>query len=261
MAILEIRGLAVDFKGFRAIDGVDMDVERGELRVIIGPNGAGKSTLMDLITAKTRPTAGSVTFDGADITGLDISDISARRGIGRKFQGPNIFGAMTALENVELALNGHNTLIKALFYRRTRQTLEQIDAALARVGLYEKRGLPAGALSHGEKQWLEICMLLAQNPKLMILDEPTTGMTAEETYKTGELIMGMSGEHTIIVAEHDMDFVRQVASTVTVLHQGRVLAEGGIADVERDPRVVAVYLKDSDSAEDGQESVKGASGA
>ncbi|MDR1589815.1 MAG: urea ABC transporter ATP-binding protein UrtD [Oscillospiraceae bacterium] len=251
MAILEVRSLAVSFKGFRAIDGVDMDVERGELRVIIGPNGAGKSTLMDLITAKTRPTSGSVIFDGADITGLDISAISSRHGIGRKFQGPNIFGGMTVLENVELALKGHGTLIKALFYRRTRRTLELIAGALERVGLYEKRDLPAGILSHGEKQWLEISMLLAQSPKLMILDEPTTGMTAEETYKTGELIMGLSGEHTIIAAEHDMDFVRQVASTVTVLHQGKVLAEGSIADVERDPRVVAVYLRD-DGLESGE---------
>jgi urea transport system ATP-binding protein len=247
-AILEVKNLSVDFKGFQAIDGISMTIDEGELRVIIGPNGAGKSTLMDLITSKTIPKFGAVIFRGNDITGKQISDISANHEIGRKFQGPNIFNEMTVYENIEIALKGHNTLVKSLFYRRTKEIREQIDSTLKLINLYEKRDMTATILSHGEKQWLEIGMVLVQNPKLIILDEPTTGMTADETYKTGELIKGMLDSHTVIVAEHDMDFVRQVAQTITVLHQGKVLAEGPLSEIEKDSKVVQVYLKDDEEA-------------
>jgi len=241
--ILHLKNLSVSFKGFKAIDNVDMSVEKGELRVIIGPNGAGKSTLMDLITGKTKPSAGCIMFNGTDITNKRSYDISGRHSIGRKFQGPNLFDNMTVYENIEVALKGHATVIKTFIYRKTPEISENIDTILKQINLYEKKHLMAASLSHGERQWLEMGMVMAQNPELIILDEPTAGMTAEETYKTGEMIKTLLGKHTVIVVEHDMDFVRQVARRVTVLHQGRVLAEGPFKEIENDPRVIQVYLK------------------
>lgn len=244
MALLEVKDLSVSFNGFKAIEGVDMSIEKGELRVIIGPNGAGKTTFMDLVTGKTKPTRGKVIFEGHDITGKKPSEIASKYKIGRKFQGPNVFENMTVYENVEIALGGYTSIIKAFLYRRSAKVKEKIKEILKSIQLWDVRDVMATELSHGQRQWLEIGMVIAQSPKLIILDEPTAGMTAEETYKTGEMIKAMAGEQTIIVVEHDMDFVQQVAQTVTVLHQGQLLAEGTFDEVSNNPSVIQVYLKD-----------------
>ncbi len=241
--ILETKELTVDFNGFKAMTDLDFSLKKGELRVILGPNGAGKTTFMDLITGKTKPTKGSVFFKGEDITGKHPHEI-ALLGVGRKFQGPNIFDNMTVLENIEVSVKGSNKIIQSLFHRKSKEDKEAIDNILTQIGLIDKKQYPANILSHGEKQWLEIGMLLALDPELIILDEPTTGMTADETYKTGEMVQQMLGDRTILVVEHDMEFVRQIAKTVTVLHQGRFLAEGSLNEIENNPRVQEVYLKE-----------------
>ncbi len=242
--ILEIKNIAVDFKGFRAVDEVSLSLKEGELRTIIGPNGAGKSTLIDLITSKTRSKSGKIIFRGKNITNRTPSEIAYVHGIGRKFQGPNVFGDMTVFENIEMALRGYNRIWKNIFYKRDQEMEEKMQGILALIGLGEKQDEVVACLSHGEKQWVEIGMVLAQDAKLIILDEPTTGMTADETYKTGEMIKGMLDRHTIIVSEHDMDFVRQVAQTVTVMNQGKILAEGSFEEIQNNPEVIRVYLKD-----------------
>lgn len=242
--LLEVKGLGVEFSGFKAIEGVDMKIEDGEIRVIIGPNGAGKTTFMDLVTGKTKPSTGTVIFNGHNITGKDPSEIASKYKIGRKFQGPNVFDNMTVYENIEIALKGHTSIWKTLTYRRDQKQKEEIKNILKRIELYDMQEIMATELSHGQRQWLEIGMVMAQSPKLIILDEPTAGMTADETYKTGEMIKELAGEHTIIVVEHDMAFVRQVAKTVTVLHQGRLLAQGLFEEVEKNPEVIQVYLKE-----------------
>ena len=241
--LLRVEHLSVEFKKFKALTDVNLTVNKGEVRVVIGPNGAGKSTLMDLICGRTKPTSGKVFFDGVDITGKEPYDISAKYGIGRKFQNPNIFNMLTVYENIEVALRGFNTVLKAITFRRTPEVKEKIDRVLEMIKLSEKRNIIASSLSHGERQWLEIGMVIAQDPKLIILDEPTAGMTAAETYKTGEMIKELLA---------DMDFVKQVAQTVTVLHHGQLLAEGTFDEVEKDPRVIQVYLKD-DSDEEAKE--------
>jgi urea transport system ATP-binding protein len=248
--LLSAENLSVSFSGFYAIRDVDFAIEEGELRVVIGPNGAGKTTLMDLITGKTRPTRGRIFFDGHNITGLSSSVISSKHRIGRKFQGPNVFDMLSSEENIEIALHGYNTVWRAFLYRRDAETETRIREILRETGLLEKRGMNAALLSHGERQWLEIGMAIAQQPKLLILDEPTAGMTAAETRKTGEMIRALRGRMTVIVVEHDMEFVRQVAEHVTVLHQGSVLAEGSFAEIETNPEVIRVYLKDE--TEDAQ---------
>ena len=248
--LLRVEHLSVSFNQFKAIDDVSLAVNRGELRVIIGPNGAGKTTLMDLITGKTRPTAGKIILNGHDITGRSESEIASRHKIGRKFQGPNLFDSMTAYENIEVALKGYCSLARSFFFRKNRRIEQKINEVLQSVSLYEKREVMASFLSHGERQWLEIGMVMAQDPELIILDEPTAGMTADETRKTGEMILRLLGDHTVIVVEHDMDFVRQVARTVTVLHQGQLLAEGPYGEIEKDPRVIQVYLKDDKAGEE-----------
>jgi urea transport system ATP-binding protein len=212
--------------------------------VVIGPNGAGKTTLMDLITGKTRPTRGRVYFDGHNITGLAPSKISAKYRIGRKFQGPNLFENISVRENIEIALHGHSTVLRTLTYRRDADAEARIGGILEQIGLAGKSEMNAAALSHGERQWLEIGMVIAQEPKLLILDEPTAGMTVAETAKTGEMIRALKERHTIIVVEHDMAFVRQVAENVTVLHQGEIIKEGLFSEVEKDPEVIRVYLQD-----------------
>lgn len=242
--ILEIKNIAVDFKGFRAVDEVSLSLKEGELRTIIGPNGAGKSTLIDLITSKTRSKSGKIIFRGKNITNRAPSEIAYVHGIGRKFQGPNVFGDMTVFENIEMALRSYNRIWKNIFYKRDQEMEEKMQGILALIGLGEKQDEVVACLSHGEKQWVEIGMVLAQDAKLIILDEPTTGMTADETYKTGEMIKGMLDRHTIIVSEHDMDFVRQVAQTVTVMNQGKILAEGSFEEIQNNPEVIRVYLKD-----------------
>ncbi len=242
--LLEVRHLSVEFNGFQALTDVSMKVYDGDLRVIIGPNGAGKTTLMDLVTGKTTPTVGRVFFCGKDITGKPTPEIVRHYSIGRKFQGPNVFDNMSVEENIEIAMEGFSGMLKCIFFRKTDAFRERVNEILRLIDLHSYRHSMASDLSHGQRQWLEIGMVVAQNPKLIILDEPTAGMTADETYKTGEMIKKLKGAHTLIVVEHDMDFVRQVAEYVSVLNYGKLLAEGTMEEVERNEEVVAVYLKE-----------------
>ncbi len=240
---LRTERLSVSFGGFRALDNVDFSVKEGELRVVIGPNGAGKTTLMDLITGRVRPTSGMVFLAGDDITGKSPHEIASKYRVGRKFQGPNVFENMTVSENLALAAPLRRTVASSFLRSLPGCAREKAEDILGRIGLSEKRNRPACELSHGERQWLEIGMLMMQDPKLMILDEPTAGMTEGETRRTGEMIQKLLGGRTVIVVEHDMKFVRQVAETVTVLHMGRILAEGPLSEIENDPEVARVYLK------------------
>lgn len=242
--LLEVKNLSVEFNGFKAFTEVNIKIYDGELRVIIGPNGAGKTTFMDLVTGKTTPTSGSVIFDGQNITGRSVTEIARNYRIGRKFQGPNVFDNMTVKENIEIAVEGYSSLRGCVFFRKSKDFKEKVNEILKLIDLYDYRHFFAGDLSHGQRQWLEIGMVVAQNPKLIILDEPTAGMTADETYKTGEMIKKLKGDHTLIVVEHDMDFVRQVAEYVTVLNYGKLLAEGTMEEVENNEEVIAVYLKE-----------------
>ena len=242
--LLDIRNLTVSFSGFHAVSGVNIQVHEGEIHVIIGPNGAGKSTLMDLITGKTKPTSGEILYEGKNIAGKEPGVIASQYNIGRKFQGPNVFDNMTVYENIEIALAGYTTVAKAFAFRRTAAVKEKIKEILDLIQLYDQRDRMATELAHGQRQWLEIGMVIAQSPKLIILDEPAAGMTDKETYKTGELVKKLAGEHTLIVIEHDMEFVEQIAETVTVLHQGKVLANGTFSEVKANPEVVSVYLQD-----------------
>jgi len=241
--ILQTIGLTVQFGGFKAISDLNFSLDEGELRVILGPNGAGKTTLMDLITGKTKPTSGRIVYNGQEIAGLEPFE-TAKLGIGRKFQNPHVFDNMTVTENIEVAVRGFHRVFKALFYKKSKEVRHRINDILATIDLEHKSGRMAASLSHGERQWLEIGMLLAQDPQLIILDEPTAGMTAEETCKTGELIRSVFKERSVIVVEHDMAFVRQIADIVTVLHQGRFLAEGPLSEIERNAKVQEVYLKE-----------------
>jgi urea transport system ATP-binding protein len=240
--ILSLEGVSKTFDGFKAISDLNFYMDNGELRVIIGPNGAGKSTMLDLITGRTRPDTGKIEFGkDTDLTTLNEYEIN-RLGIGRKFQTPSVYIDHTVFENILLSLEGSRSVFSTLFSRVTPAQRERIEEVLKTVGLAGKEAWKAGNLSHGQKQWLEIGMLLAQNPKLLLVDEPAAGMTDEETHKTGELLMSLAGKHSIIVIEHDMVFVRQIASTVTVLHQGSLLCEGTVDEVQNDERVIEVYL-------------------
>ncbi len=241
-SILYLDGVSVAFDGFRAIDALSLVLRPGEMRAIIGPNGAGKTTMMDIVTGKTRPDAGDALFDGEhDLTRLDETEI-ATLGIGRKFQKPTVFETLTVEENLLLALAGKRGVFETLLARLTLAERSRIDALLARIRLGHRREALAGSLSHGQKQWLEIGMLLAQDPKLLLIDEPAAGMTDAETMETADLLREIAGEHSVIVVEHDMAFVRALGVKVTVLHEGSVLAEGSIDHVSADPRVVEVYL-------------------
>jgi urea transport system ATP-binding protein len=240
--ILSLEGVNKTFDGFKAINDLNLYMDDGELRVIIGPNGAGKSTMLDIITGRTRPDKGKVEFGkDTDLTKLNEYQIN-RLGIGRKFQTPSVYVDHTVFENIWLSLEGSRTVWSALFSKINSTQRDRIDDVLKTVGLLEKARSKAGNLSHGQKQWLEIGMLLAQNPKLLLVDEPAAGMTDEETHKTGDLLMSLAGKHSIIVIEHDMVFVRRIARTVTVLHQGHVLCEGTVDEVQADERVIEVYL-------------------
>jgi urea transport system ATP-binding protein len=239
---LYLKDLTVSFDGFKALDGLTLTVDPGELRCIIGPNGAGKTTMMDVVTGKTRPDHGSVWF-GRDVNLLALSEPEiAQAGIGRKFQKPTVFERLTVFENLELALWGDKSVWKMLVVRLTPAERAHIDDLLEVIGLTGERAVLAGALSHGQKQWLEIGMLLMQEPELLLVDEPVAGMTPQETERTAELLRSLAAEHSLIVVEHDMDFVRSIARRVTVLHEGRVLAEGDMDQVQNDPRVIEVYL-------------------
>ncbi|MCI0540581.1 MAG: urea ABC transporter ATP-binding protein UrtD [Verrucomicrobiales bacterium] len=240
--ILTLEDVSKSFDGFKAINELNFYMDEGELRVIIGPNGAGKSTMLDIITGRTRPDHGTVEFGkDTDLTRLNEYQIN-RLGIGRKFQTPSVYVGHTVFQNVWLSLEGSRSVWSALFSRITPAERERIDEVLTTVGLADRAQEQAGALSHGQKQWLEIGMLLAQNPRLLLVDEPAAGMTDEETAKTGELLLSLAGKHSIVVIEHDMVFVRQIARTVTVLHQGSVLCEGTVDEVQSDERVIEVYL-------------------
>jgi urea transport system ATP-binding protein len=240
--VLYLDGVTVSFDGFKALDGLSLIVEPGELRCIIGPNGAGKTTLMDVITGKTRPDAGEVLFgDQHDLTRLTETEI-AHAGIGRKFQKPTVFRNHSVFENLELALEADKRVFPTLRARLTADQKSRIDEVLDLIGLREHAGRTADLLSHGQKQWLEIGMLLAQGPRLLLLDEPVAGMSDEETQRTGELFQSLAGTHSLVVVEHDMRFVDSIARKVTVLHEGRVLVEDTMDKVREDPRVIEVYL-------------------
>ena len=240
--ILYVEGVTVSFDGFRALNNLTLYINDGELRCIIGPNGAGKTTMMDVITGKTQPDTGRVYFgQRIDLLRLDEPAI-ARVGIGRKFQKPSVFEPLSVFHNVELSLQGNKGAWYALAARLSGEQRDRIDEILQIVGLSAQRERAAGLLSHGQKQWLEIGMLLAQNPRLLLVDEPVAGMTPQETERTAELLTSLAGERSVVVVEHDMEFVRSIARTVTVLHEGSVLAEGSMAAVQDDPRVVEVYL-------------------
>ncbi|MGE3075048.1 MAG: ABC transporter ATP-binding protein [Dehalococcoidia bacterium] len=261
-AILRIEDLVVSFDGFRVLDDLSITLGNGELRFLIGPNGAGKTTLMDVISGKIRAQSGRVMFDQATpasgqavpetieiqgairFEGLELTkmreDQIVKAGISRKFQTPAVFGSLSCFENVEVAA-GFRDKIFRFFTPLSKSRREQIHAALETVGLSERSQVPGAALSHGERQWLEIAMMLVQDPKLLLVDEPVAGMTGRERERTGELLHALAGSHTIIITEHDMDFVRQYARTVTVLHMGKVLREGNVEEIQNDPLVQQVY--------------------
>ncbi|HBM44022.1 urea ABC transporter ATP-binding protein UrtD [Vreelandella aquamarina] len=240
--ILYMEDVTVSFDGFKAINNLNLTIDDGELRCIIGPNGAGKTTMMDIITGKTRPTEGSVWFGSRhNLLQMNEPEI-ASLGIGRKFQKPTVFEALSVFENLELAMAADKRIFPTLTARMTGEIKDRIDDVLDTIGLTALRFQPAGILSHGQKQWLEIGMLLMQRPRLLLVDEPVAGMTEQEMERTAELLTGLAGKQSVVVVEHDMGFVRSIARKVTVLHQGSVLAEGSMDQVSNDPKVVEVYL-------------------
>jgi urea transport system ATP-binding protein len=240
--VLYLEKITVSFDGFRALNELNLYIEKGELRCLIGPNGAGKTTLMDVITGKTRPDSGSA-FYGQRVDLLQLSEPEiASMGIGRKFQKPTVFERHTVLENLELAMEADKRVWPTLFKSLSGEERDRIDEVLLLVGLKTHGGRLAGALSHGQKQWLEIGMLLMQNPLLLLVDEPVAGMTQQESEATGELLTRLAGDHSVVVVEHDMEFVRSIARHVTVLHEGSVLAEGPFDAMQAHPKVREVYL-------------------
>ena len=240
--MLYLDGVSVAFDGYKALRGLSLTLAPGEMRAIIGPNGAGKTTMMDVITGKTRPDTGEALFDGRhDLTVLDEASI-ASLGIGRKFQKPTVFENHSVEDNLWLAVKAPRGAFAALASRGRQEAARRIDALLETVRLQDARARLAGSLSHGQKQWLEIGMLLAQDPKLLLVDEPVAGMTDSETFETAKLLKSIAQDHAVIVVEHDMAFVRELDVKVTVLHEGSVLAEGPLDQVSADPRVIEVYL-------------------
>lgn len=244
--VLKIKHISVVFDGFKALTDVDINVKRHTIHFFIGPNGAGKTTLLDIICAKTKPTAGTIHYypEGKGrvrLTGMKEYKI-ANEGVGRKFQVPSVFVELTVMENMILSLKGHKGVWESIFYRLSKEDEQQIKEILKKVGLEERTDVKAGSLAHGEKQWLEIAMQLVQKPEIIMLDEPAAGMGKPETFKTGELLKEIKKDCTVIVVEHDMDFVKQIADTVTVLHEGKVLMEGDVTEVLADKTVQAVYL-------------------
>lgn len=240
--ILYVEDLNLSFDGFKALNNLNLYVNDGELRCLIGANGAGKTTLMDVITGKTACDSGTVYF-GQTINLLHHDEAQiAQLGIGRKFQKPTVFEAQTVADNLELALKTNKGILPTLFARLSSEQQDRINSVLHTIGLVQQRSQLAGNLSHGQKQWLEIGMLLVSEPRLLLIDEPVAGMTPEETERTAELLTSLAGKHTVIVVEHDMEFVRSIARTVTVLHQGSVLAEGSMDQIQNHPDVIEVYL-------------------
>jgi urea transport system ATP-binding protein len=239
--ILYVEDLTVSFDGFKAVDGLNLYVDRNELRVIIGPNGAGKTTLLDLICGRTRATAGSIRFKGHELTGLPEHKI-VRAGVGRKFQNPSIYENLSVFENLELSYPRGRSVFGALTLRRTSEVVMRVREVAREIFLEDRLEERAEVLSHGQKQWLEIGMLLIQQPELLMLDEPVAGMSVSERRQTAELLNRITADRSVIVIEHDMEFVTDIADKVTVMHQGKILAEGPMETVQADPRVVEVYL-------------------
>jgi len=241
-SILYLNGVTKSFDGFKALNALSIDIAPGELRAIIGPNGAGKSTMMDVITGKTKPDEGEVRFrDNIDLTRHDEADI-ANLGIGRKFQKPTVIESLSVWENLDLSLVGRRRVFQTLFFSLANKDADRIQEVIELVGLKQKAKSLAGDLSHGQKQWLEIGMLIIQEPELLLVDEPAGGMTDQETMATAELLKEINKTHSVVVVEHDMEFVKALNSKVTVLHEGRVLAEGPLEKVSKDQRVIEVYL-------------------
>jgi len=238
---LTIEGLTVSFDGFKAVDNLNLYIDRNEIRVVIGPNGAGKTTVLDLICGKTRATSGSIRFKDKELTKLSEHQI-VRQGVGRKFQNPSIYENLTVFENLEVSYPKGRTVFGALAFRRTPEAVARIHDIAAEIMLEEFLETEAGLLSHGQKQWLEIGMLLIQDPELLMLDEPVAGMSARERELTGELLRRICKNRSVIVIEHDMEFVKNIAHRVTVLHQGKILKEGSMETVQSDPKVIEVYL-------------------
>ncbi len=239
--LLALENVTVSFDGFKAVDDLNLYIDNNELRVIIGPNGAGKTTVLDLICGRTKVSDGSIKFKDQEITGLKEHDI-VRRGIGRKFQTPSIYEDLTVFENLEISLPRGRNIAGALFWKRTDQVIGQVRETARAVFLEEQLDRLAETLSHGQKQWLEIGMLLMQDPELLMLDEPVAGMSVSERIRTAELLERVSKGRSVIVIEHDMKFVESIADRVTVLHQGKVLAEGSMAAIQDNPQVKEVYL-------------------
>jgi urea transport system ATP-binding protein len=237
---LTIDGLGVDFGGFKAVNNVSLTIEEGELRVLLGANGAGKTTLMDLVSGKTKSTEGRVFLRDTEITNWEEHKI-ARAGVGRKFQIPSIFKDLTVRRNLEVASCRNPAVLANLRFGFAKEASD-VDRVLELIGLTEEANRLAAYLSHGQTQWLELGLLITQNPKVILLDEPTAGMTQAETHKTSEIVNSLKGKHTLIVVEHDMAFVREIAERITVLHLGAVLAEGNVEEIENDPKVRAAYL-------------------
>ena len=239
--VLSVEDLTVSFDGFKAIDSLNLYVDQNELRVIIGPNGAGKTTLLDLICGKTRASAGSIKFKNSEMTRLPEYQI-VRSGIGRKFQTPSIYENLSVFQNLEVSFPRGRGVFGALFFKRTEEVKTQVQTVADEIGLGSQLGTEAGLLSHGQKQWLEIGMLLMQDPELLMLDEPIAGMSVRERELTAELLKRICKGRAMIVIEHDMEFVKRIADKVTVMHQGKILAEGSMEKVQADPRVIDVYL-------------------
>ena len=241
-SILYLEGVSVSFEGFKALNSLNLIIRRGEMRAIIGPNGAGKTTMMDIVTGKTRPDSGRVLFgNDVDLTHMDEAQI-VNLGIGRKFQKPTVFESLTVFENLYLALKSARSIRETLFTRLREEQIDRIEVTLETIRLSGRRGDLAGDLSHGQKQWLEIGMLLAQEPELMLLDEPVAGMSDAETEQTAILLEEISKDRSLVVVEHDMEFVRNLDCVVSVLHEGSVIAEGAMDSIQSDPRVIEVYL-------------------
>jgi len=239
--LLHVENLGVAFDGFKAVDDLTFYVAKNEIRAVIGPNGAGKTTLLDLITGRTAPTTGAVRFKGISLVGLREYQI-VKRGVGRKFQTPSVYEALTVFENLEMAFPDSRTWFSAWRFRRGPEVIEKVEKIAEQIYLKDKLHERAESLSHGQKQWLEIGALLIQDPELLLLDEPVAGMSVHDRQMTAELLLNLAKERAVVVVEHDMDFVRQIADQVTVLHQGKVLAEGRMDVIQQDPKVVEVYL-------------------
>ena len=239
--VLEVEDLSVSFGGFKAIDNLNLYVDQNELRIVIGPNGAGKTTLLDLICGRTKATSGSVRFKNKELTKISEHKI-VRAGVGRKFQTPSIYENLTVFENLEISFPRGRTVFGALFFKRTRDVVDRVETIASEIFLADRLQERAEFLSHGQKQWLEIGMLLMQDPELMMLDEPVAGMSVAERKKTAELLRKICQNRSVIVIEHDMEFVKSIAHKVTVMHQGRIIAEGPMEQVQADPRVIEVYL-------------------